>query len=249
MERTYSAGDVIIREGDVQSSAFWIRKGRVEVSKVVKGRRIVLAVLDSNDPLFGEMSLIDDMPRSATVTALEPTTVEEISGQALHKVLEESPQTVQVLVRLLVNRIRGMNESILHAGVNLVQAPVAEVKLIATGPGARRLIPNEFDIQKFPFRIGRRPLHEMLSFSHRDLLLDDCEPFNVSRAHCSIAKVHEDIFLIDEGSALGTIVNGCRVGGSSGERQIRCDQGSNEIILGSPNSHHQFELRIRREDS
>src|SRR5687767_13967344 len=113
MEHTYRSGDVIIREGEAYTSAFWIRKGRVEVSKLINGQRVILAVLDSTNPLFGEMSLIDDKPRSATVTAIEPCVVQEITAPMLQQVLSQAPQTVQVLVKLLVNRIRGMNEGLL----------------------------------------------------------------------------------------------------------------------------------------
>lgn len=61
-----------------------------------------------------------------------------------------------------------------------------------------------------------------------------------------ITRCHEDIFVMDEGSAVGTIVNGVRFDGPASIRQIRCDQQENQIITGSGKSPYHFRLRIDR---
>jgi len=247
MEKTYQPGEKIIREGESGTSAYWLKKGRVEVSREFEGHHIVLAILDKHSPLFGEMSLIDEKPRSATVTAIEPCVVEEITAELLHQDLSSSSRPVQLLIGMLVDRVRGMNEHVLASGISLVQTPIRAVTLSGFGKGAEALNQKPLLIERFPFKIGRKSSRGLFSLGQRNLELEDEPPFNVSRAHCSITRVHQDIFVVDEGSALGTIVNGTRLGGPSGSLQIRCDQEENRIILGSPHSPFQFCLAIQRQ--
>ena len=61
----YKAGEVIIRENDFGETAYIIGEGQVEVSKELDGRNVHLAYLGSGET-FGEMSMIDEKPRSAT---------------------------------------------------------------------------------------------------------------------------------------------------------------------------------------
>ena len=73
----YEAGEVIIRENEVGETAYVIAQGKVEVSKQLDGQKVHLAYLGAGE-IFGEMSMIDEKPRSATVTAVTETLVSEI---------------------------------------------------------------------------------------------------------------------------------------------------------------------------
>lgn len=69
--RTWPAGTQIITEGDPGDAVFFIISGRVKVTLYgEEGREIVLAILNEGD-MFGEMSIIDDKPRSANVEAVQ----------------------------------------------------------------------------------------------------------------------------------------------------------------------------------
>lgn len=69
--RTWPAGTQIITEGDPGDAVFFILSGRVKVTLYgEEGREIVLAILNEGD-MFGEMSIIDDKPRSANVEAVQ----------------------------------------------------------------------------------------------------------------------------------------------------------------------------------
>jgi CRP/FNR family transcriptional regulator, cyclic AMP receptor protein len=75
--RRYNAGEVIVQENDLGETAYLIGQGRVEVTKELDGRNVHLAYLDVGE-IFGEMSMIDEKPRSATVTAVTETVVSEL---------------------------------------------------------------------------------------------------------------------------------------------------------------------------
>ena len=69
--RTWPAGTQIITEGDPGDAVFFMISGRVKVTLYgEEGREIVLALLNEGD-MFGEMSIIDDKPRSANVEAVQ----------------------------------------------------------------------------------------------------------------------------------------------------------------------------------
>ncbi len=73
----YKSGEVILRENEAGDTAYIIEQGRVEIIKELDDRYVHLAYLGVGQT-FGEMSMIDDKPRSATVKAVEDTLVREI---------------------------------------------------------------------------------------------------------------------------------------------------------------------------
>jgi CRP/FNR family transcriptional regulator, cyclic AMP receptor protein len=73
-EREYAAGDVLVRQGDPGAGLFVIESGRVRVMRHEEGSARELSVMGPGE-VFGEMALLDEYPRSATVTAIEPTRV------------------------------------------------------------------------------------------------------------------------------------------------------------------------------
>ena len=76
--RSYAKGDTIFKEGEQADEFFVVVRGKVEIRS---GNRSFETV-DRNG-IFGEMALIDDSPRSATVVALTDVTVAPISGTAV----------------------------------------------------------------------------------------------------------------------------------------------------------------------
>jgi CRP-like cAMP-binding protein/ferredoxin len=99
--RTLPAGAVIIREGDPGDSLYMIHNGVVKVSKWLEGRERVLAYL-RDGTYFGEIALIRNEPRSATVTALTKVAVAQILREDFHTLLAEHPD--------LLARVRDMTQ-------------------------------------------------------------------------------------------------------------------------------------------
>jgi hypothetical protein len=109
----YRAGDVILREHDGGDTAYIIERGQVEVTKDLHGQAISLGIMGVGE-IFGEMSIIDDTPRSATVTALEETVVREIRREEFFYSVHTNPDMVLHLLRSLFARLREAHITILQ---------------------------------------------------------------------------------------------------------------------------------------
>ncbi len=107
--RVFAAGDIIFQEKDPGSSMFIIQSGEVEVSSVKNNQKVVYAHL-SKGAIFGEMALIDGLPRSATVTALRQTSCIEMSRMLFQKNLEGLPPWMTSFFQILAERLREANK-------------------------------------------------------------------------------------------------------------------------------------------
>jgi CRP-like cAMP-binding protein len=104
--KRYRKGDVIAKEGDEGCEAFQILKGRVAVQSSRKVRQVVLTEGD----IVGEMALVDQAPRSATLTALDAVEVEIITMADFHSMLNPCHPLVRKVVKGLVKRLRAVEK-------------------------------------------------------------------------------------------------------------------------------------------
>ena len=102
----YKKGTIIFNEGDDSDSLYIIKSGRVKVFlHGENGKEIVLNVHGVNE-FFGEMALIDEDPRSASVVTTEPTKVLILKRHDFESYLEKYPHIAINLIKVLVNRMR-----------------------------------------------------------------------------------------------------------------------------------------------
>ena len=92
-----AAGDFFFREGDSANSLFVLEKGLVVVERNWKETNIVLGRLKRGD-CIGEMSLIDLMPRSASVRAEEDCQAIEITLMSLHKLYKQELEQYAIIM-------------------------------------------------------------------------------------------------------------------------------------------------------
>lgn len=104
IKKKFKPGEIIVHENTLGNSAYIIETGKVEVSKNIGNQRVVFTKLDRGS-IFGEMCLVDDSPRSATVTALEETTVTILSKVNFHQFLKQNT-AVQCIFQVLAERLR-----------------------------------------------------------------------------------------------------------------------------------------------
>ncbi|SVC93437.1 uncharacterized protein METZ01_LOCUS346291, partial [marine metagenome] len=102
----FKKGDDIIKEGELGDCAYIIEEGVVEVSKLTpQGEKQVLGILGRSE-IFGEMGLIDGLPRSATVTALENCVMSVCSRETFNNLADHNPESLLPIFKVLVRRLR-----------------------------------------------------------------------------------------------------------------------------------------------
>lgn len=110
VEQSYEPGQEIVREGDTGVGAFIIRSGRVEVIQTRGGEQVKLGEMKQGD-FFGEMALLDEFPRSATVRAIEPTTCLGLTRWHFRGIMESHPQIALGLLPILTRRVRNAEKA------------------------------------------------------------------------------------------------------------------------------------------
>jgi CRP/FNR family transcriptional regulator, cyclic AMP receptor protein len=105
-ERSYAPGAVIIEEMTEAERFFIIHRGKIEITKRFEGSEGFVLSVQSDGDFFGEMALLDEGRRSATVRALEPTTVLEISRSDFETLLYKAPVLAYRILKELSARLR-----------------------------------------------------------------------------------------------------------------------------------------------
>ena len=134
-ERRLRRGEALFRERDAGTEMFFIHTGMVIVSKFVAGRvEQVLARLGPGD-FFGEMSLFDGQPRSATIQAETDTVLYWLDRDNLEELIKENPRAATAffkqLVQVFIKRLRDSSDLVAEVtrwgleatGLNVDQHP------------------------------------------------------------------------------------------------------------------------------
>ncbi len=106
-------GKIIMQEGERGDCAYLIQSGKVKVYTGTGGRRADLAVLEAGQ-IFGEMALLFDESRTATVEALEPVNLVIITRKLLKEKLDRSDPTIRAILPMLMKRIVKTNNVLLQ---------------------------------------------------------------------------------------------------------------------------------------
>jgi CRP/FNR family cyclic AMP-dependent transcriptional regulator len=127
-EKSYPKGSVILFEDDPGDSLFVVRDGRVKVVLIGEdGREVILGVLGVGE-YFGELSLIDDRPRSAHVIAMEDSNLLVLRREDFRKRVESSPSVAWSLLTELSRRLRRADDKI--GGLVLLDVPGRIARLL-----------------------------------------------------------------------------------------------------------------------
>ena len=253
----YQAGEVIVQENDFGETAYVIAQGQVEVTKGLHGQNVHLAYLGAGE-IFGEMSMIDEKPRSATVTAVTEISVNEIRRDDFFNSFQTDPKVALQLLKVLFERLREADSMILQLQKSDPQhALVPKESFAAVPPPGAPTITLEgvtaradaalpitpFQITQFPFRIGRESPDPLV---YNDLMLPDSEPLQVSRHHLSFIAREGCVGVVDRGSTLGSWVDGQQVGGPAGLPGPVFFTGSEGLlVLGTRESPFRYRVSLR----
>ena len=108
--KSYPAGTVLCREDAIEYTFYMILEGDFEVTKTINNTDArLLKTLNAGD-FFGEMALIHNAPRAATVKALTPAVVLELEKDGFDRVLKHSPSVATAMISEISNRLRANDQ-------------------------------------------------------------------------------------------------------------------------------------------
>jgi CRP-like cAMP-binding protein len=111
--RRFAEGEALMTQGEPSLSVHFILEGQVRVERQRRSdaQPIQLAMLGSGE-IVGEMGVMVDLPRSATVTAAMPTTTLELDTASFERAARAFPILHRVLAKLLSERLRRTSERV-----------------------------------------------------------------------------------------------------------------------------------------
>ena len=102
----FKKGDEVIKMGDINTACFLVNRGRFEVRRTVNGTIKKVAEIGP-DEIFGELSLIDKLPRTATITAMQESSVTVLfKDEEIDSLVRDNPKALLVIVKVLCKRLR-----------------------------------------------------------------------------------------------------------------------------------------------
>lgn len=216
----FDNGQVLFREGDDGDDMYIIQSGRVAIKKRVKDGDATLAVLEKGD-FFGEMAILERMPRSATAEVVEDGELIVISGEMFGDMIKANPEIAVRMLRKQSIRLRETNrqlENLMSNGAvpslgvgDAAPTPLpstsgtlqAEARAYFISPSTGNVFPvfsNEALLGRFDSVTGQSP--------EVDLTKED-QSRNISRRHARLVIKDGQFFIAEEiGTMNGTFLNG-----------------------------------------
>ena len=214
----HAAGIFLFREGELGTEMFILQEGQVEILKRVAGEDEQLALLEKGD-FFGEMSLLEDLPRTASARAISDCKVIRINGATFDQMLRTKPEIAVRIMRKLSRRLRQtdamLREALGGQAGEQMQAPEMPAEEKPAGASAPQKLVHasgmEFNLStSSETLVGRKdPVTGIMP--DVDLTLVDTQR-STSRRHAKIYRRGGKFFVCEEiGTMNGTFVNGQRV--------------------------------------
>jgi CRP-like cAMP-binding protein len=219
----FGPGETIFSEGDAGADMFIIQSGRVEIVKSIGGSERRLAILEKGD-FFGEMAMLEELPRNATARALEKVIALSVSAATFEQMLRENPEIVVRMMRMMSARLRQVEDELDRAAraadaATVIETPRSEeaVALEAVKQGeVTHCLATENGETTFRLSggsetsIGRR---DPVTGIDPDIDLTALDTHrSTSRSHAKIYHRGRKFFLREEvGTSNGTFVNDNRL--------------------------------------
>ncbi len=208
-------GDYVFREGDLGTEMYIINEGKVEILNQVGDEEQLLALLEKGD-FFGEMSVLEDLPRAASARAATDVRLLQINGSTFDQLLQGNPEIAVRMMRKLSRRLRETDELLkgfLGTKAASREMPRPDVQVPAEGP--ERLVhpPSgmEFHLSNgSETTIGRK---DPVTGIYPDIDLTPVDnQRSVSRRHAKVYRRGSKFFFGEEiGTMNSTFLNGRRM--------------------------------------
>ena len=166
--KTYAKNTVIINEGDESDSLYVIITGRVKVFLSDEdGKEVILNTQEAGD-YFGELALIDEAPRSASVMTLDDSKMSIVSKRDFENCLTRHPQIALRVIKGLTKRLRNLTDNVKSLALMDVYGRVARTLLsLATDEDGKLVVSQRLTQRDIASMVGAS--REMVSRILKDL--------------------------------------------------------------------------------
>jgi CRP-like cAMP-binding protein len=208
-------GEIIFSEGDIGTDMYIVQSGTVELLKAIGGETRVLSTLEKGD-FFGEMSVLEDVPRTASARAKTDVELLRINGATFDAMLKGNTEIAIRMMRKLSRRLREvtamLEDSLGRRVVEEEKPPPRRVeperdacRLTSTDPAAEFFLNREGDTL-----VGRSDPVTGIT-PDVDLTPLDAQR-STSRRHAKLYQMSDRYYVMEEiGVMNGTYVNGTRL--------------------------------------
>lgn len=166
--KSYPKNCILINEGDRSDAMYVILEGKVKVFlSDEEGKEVILNIQETGE-YFGELALLDEEPRSASVMTLEPSRLMVISKRDFQRCLLDNPELSLKLIRYLAQRVRTLTETVRNLALLDVYGRVARtLEKLAVECNGKRVIEERLTHQDIANMVGAS--REMVSRIMKDL--------------------------------------------------------------------------------
>ena len=122
--RTVKPGEIVFQEGETGDQMFIIQEGKVKVTRNLGGREHMLSTLGKGD-FFGEMAIVNNVRRTATVTAVSEVQLLAFNREGFQSMVTKNARIALNIIDKLCRRLQNMNTQIQHMVKNNARGLVA----------------------------------------------------------------------------------------------------------------------------
>ena len=208
-------GEIIFSEGDIGTEMYIVQSGTIELLKAIGGETRVLATLEKGD-FFGEMSVLEDVPRTASARAKTDVELVRINGATFDAMLKSNTEIAIRMMRKLSRRLREVTSMLEEAlGRRVAEEDRPVQRKVAPEVNACRLTgddpPSEFFLNREGDTLVGRSDPVTGITPDVDLTPLDSQR-STSRRHAKLYQMSDTYYVMEEiGVMNGTYVNGNRV--------------------------------------
>ena len=152
--RVYEKGDLIVKQGEIADSFYILAAGQVKVFVSKDEKEVIVGTLVAGE-FFGEISLFDQEPRSASVEALERCYVQQLSYKSLQKVMDRSPHIAKKMMQGMSQRLRHADRQISTLALMNISGRVSRALLeLAIVSNGQKIVGQPFTQKNLADMIG-----------------------------------------------------------------------------------------------
>ncbi len=222
----YKKGDFVFRQDEEGDEMYIIQSGQVAIKKTIGGKRTTVTVLEKGD-FFGEMSILERLPRTADAEVTEDAGVISINSQTFGEMIRSNPEIAVRMLRKYSMRMREYSEQLENImaaetpgapaelpDIDKPSKPPPEGTVPSTGTARAYFVAKEsgkvYPVFKDEVLIGR---YDSVTGHKPEVdLTDEDNNRNVSRRHARLLFKDNTFYIAEEiGTMNGTYINGNRI--------------------------------------